>query len=263
MKFLNYTLIILAGFYFFSCTSSKEIVYLQNVEKDSITNFVKNYESVYQPDDLLRISVTASDIQAVMPFNQRGLPSEGMNQQSQQQQQNSGNSYLLDKEGNIQMPILGTINLLGKTRTEAIKIIESKLKTYVKDPVVLIFNENNKISVLGDVRKSGTINFTTERITILEALALAGDLNITGKRDNILIIRDNNGDKTYNRINLLDPSIMNSEFYYLKKNDVVYVEPNMKEIRNADKLRADLPFVLSIGTSLVSLLSIVLILTRN
>lgn len=262
MKLLNYVLIILAGFYFLSCTSSKEIVYLQNIEKDSISNFVKNYESVYQPDDLLRISITSSDIQAVMPFNQRGLPIEGGAQQMQQQQQNGGISYLLDKNGNIDMPILGTINLLGKTRTEAIKIIESKLKIYVKDPVVLIFNENNKLSVLGDVRNPGPINFATERITVLEALALAGDLNITGKRDNILIIRDNNGDKTYNRINLLNPSVINSEFYYLKKNDVVYVEPNMREIRNADKLRGDLPIILSIGTSLVSLLSVVLILTR-
>lgn len=262
MKIFNYLLICLAGFYFFSCTSSKEIVYLQNIEKDSISNFIKNYESVYQPDDLLRISISASDIQAVMPFNQRGLPIEG-GTQMQQQQQNSGNSYLIDKEGNIQMPILGTIQLLGKTRTEAIKIIENKLKTYVKDPVVLIFNENNKISILGDVRRPGAINFTTERITILEALASAGDLNITGKRENILVIRDNNGEKTYNRINLLNPSIINSEFYYLKKNDVVYVEPNMKEIRNADTLRGDLPFILSIGTSLVSLLSVVLILTRN
>ncbi|MCB9202854.1 MAG: polysaccharide biosynthesis/export family protein [Flavobacteriales bacterium] len=257
-RFFRYAYFLIFSFTLFSifsCTTPKDVVYLQGIDNIDSLKAVTGYESTYQPDDIINIRVASADMQSVAPFNQMGIQESS----GGGQQQRIGTQYILDKNGSIEMPIIGEVNLLGKTRTESIVYMQKLLSKYIKDATILISNESNKISILGEVGSPGIIELPNERITIFEAIALAGDLRITGKRDNILLIRDNNGTRSHTRINLLDTSIMDSEYYYLRKNDILYIEPNIKAVRGADDLRTTLPLILGVTSSIISL---ALILTK-
>jgi polysaccharide export outer membrane protein len=134
--------------------------------------------------------------------------------------------YLVDKEGFVNLPIIGPIKVAGLTRFEATEILKTVYQNYLTNPVVQIGIKNFKITVLGDVRSPGTYQIPNERMTIFEAIGLAGDLNITGNRQNILVVRDRDGIKKEYRLNFTDKNILNSPVYYLEQNDVIYVEPN-------------------------------------
>ncbi|MDC1198232.1 polysaccharide export protein, partial [Algibacter sp.] len=141
--------------------------------------------------------------------------------------------YLIDNEGNIDYPVLGKIKLLGLSVQEAQELFKDKLALYLKDPIVNIRILNFRISVLGEVGSPGMYEVSGERITILEALALAGDLTIKGQRENILVVRDFNGTKTYTRVDLTNKELFNSPVYYLTQNDTIYVEPNNSAVSGA------------------------------
>jgi polysaccharide export outer membrane protein len=223
---------LLIGFISISaCVSKKDIVYFQNDEIDQ-SKVSNSYKTIIKPDDVLQITITALDIEAVRPFNLSAVTyataSNSAVGQAQQQ------TYLVDNKGEIEFPVLGKIKIGGLTRDETIDLLRNKLAPdYIKDPNINIRIANYKISVMGDVQRPGSYNIPNERITILDALALAGDINISAQRNNILIIREEGGKKLQYRVDLRSNEVLTSPVYYLQQNDVVYVEPNYARIQSA------------------------------
>ncbi|MDY0781391.1 polysaccharide biosynthesis/export family protein [Tenacibaculum sp. IB213877] len=244
--------ILLTLVFAFSCVSKKEIVYFQNDEIEQ--NLVSNsYKTVLKPDDLLQITITALDLEAAKPFNLPAvsyLTTTDRATGTPQQQ-----SYLVDNNGEIDFPVLGKIKIGGLTRTEAIEFLRKKLDPdYIKNPTINIRIANYKVTVLGDVNKPGTYTIPNERITILEAIGLAGDLKITGKRNNVFVMREVEGKKIKYEIDLRSNKIFTSPVYYLQQNDFVYIEPNKASSQDAayNKNRA---FYISVGSIILSLLT--------
>lgn len=236
-----------------SCATRKEIVYFQDVDSGLETAAATHYETVFRPDDLLIIHVAAVDMDAVRPFNLvTGAYTPGnANLNSQPKSQ----TYLIDSEGTIDFPVLGALKLGGLSKKAAIGLLKERLSIYVTDPIVNIDIVNYKISVLGEVRSPGTFTIPNERITLLEALGLAGDMNITAKRDNVLVIRDVNGKKTYTRVDLTKKDIFTASVYYLKQNDVVYVEPNKARVQSS-AYNQNTGVLLSASSLLLTLISL-------
>lgn len=213
-----------------SCNTHQKLVYFQE-EISASAEINSNYTPTFKTDDLLSIIISGDSPESAIPFNL--LPSGAP------QTLNSGyltgnterTGYLISNSGNIHMPILGNVSLKGLTRVEATDLIIEKLNQYISNPIVNIQVLNFKISVLGDVNRPGSYRIPNERITLLEALGLSGDLKITGNRKNVLVIRDVDGEKEEFRVDLTSSEIFSSKAYYLEQNDVVYVEPN-KAARN-------------------------------
>lgn len=215
-----------------SCSSSEKFALLQGV---SASNDAKpaDFQATLQPDDLLMIIISTDNPLIAQPYNlsavnvASGLASEvGLMQQRQL-------NYQIDQEGNIQMPNLGTVAAAGKTRNELTADIIALLEGKITNPIVTIRIQNFKISVQGEVNRPGTFPINSERITLLEALSLAGDLTIYGKRDNILVIREQNGIKSFQKVDITKGDFINSPYYYLSQNDVVYVEPNKTRVNSS------------------------------
>lgn len=237
---------------FTSCVSKKQIVYFQNdtINQSLVSN---NYKTVFKADDLLQITVSSLDLEAVKPFNLPAVTyaTTTNNVIGTPQQQ----SYLIDNEGFIDFPLLGKLKFGGLTRSEAIQLLKNKLDPdYVKNPTINIKISNFTITVLGDVKAPGTFTIPNERITVLEAIGLAGDLNITGIR-NIEVFREENNEKKSYKLDLKSNTIFTSPAYYLQQNDVVYVQPNKASSQDAAYNKNTGLFV-SIGSIIVSLIAI-------
>lgn len=227
MKYLKYVICLML--LLASCTSSKKIVYLQDVSNYDKKSITQSYEVKIQCDDLLGITINSLNPELTIPFTlpmvsyQTGKGDPLSATGSQQLQ-----GLLVDREGQINFPVLGKLSVAGLTRMELIEMIENKLKKggYIDDPIVTVKYLNFKISVLGEVASPGTFNITTDRITLLEALSMAGDLTIYGKRNNVSVIRENNDERQIIVLDLRSSDLFNSPAYYLQQNDVIYVEPN-------------------------------------
>jgi polysaccharide export outer membrane protein len=243
--------LLLIGFISISgCVSKKDIVYFQNDEIDQ-SKVSNSYKTIIKPDDVLQITITALDIEAVRPFNLSAVAyatsSNSAVGQAQQQ------TYLVDNKGEIDFPVIGKIKIGGLTRDDTIELLRNKLAPdYIKDPNINIRIANYKISVMGDVQRPGSYNIPNERITILDALALAGDINISAQRNNILIIREEEGKKLQYRIDLRSNEVLTSPVYYLQQNDVVYVEPNYARIQSASS-NSNTTLFISITSLLITL----------
>lgn len=226
----NFILILLV-IGFSSCVSSKKIVYFQFDEIDQ-KNVSNVYKTVFKADDLLQITVASEDLEAVKPFNLPAVSfSVATNSAAGQVQQLS---YLIDSNGEIDFPVLGKLKIGGLTREETIALIVGKIvPDFLKNPTINIRIANFKITVQGDVRSPGTFNIPNERVTILDAIGLAADLNISGRRDNVLVIREEGNEKKEYRVNLLSKKTYTSPVFYLQQNDIVYVEQNYAKIQSA------------------------------
>ncbi|MBC9798136.1 polysaccharide biosynthesis/export family protein [Sinomicrobium sp. FJxs] len=236
-----------------SCASRKNIVYFQDIEDiDKLASKVI-YDPVLQPDDLLTITVSAVNRETVELFNLPVVAFMGADGVAAGRTQYQ--TYLVDNEGNIEFPVIGTVQLGGLTRKEAINLLRGKISHYVKDPIVNIRIMNYKVTVLGEVARPGSYTIPNERITIPEALGLAGDLTVYGKRDNILVIRDKNGQKTYTRVDLTKKDMLESPYYYLQQNDVIYVEPNGAQVQ-ASAYNRNASVIVSVASIIISLISI-------
>ena len=209
-----------------SCVSKQEIVYFQNAKSFETIVDTDTFEAKLKIGDVLSIYVSTIDPIVTKPYN---LVMETGGQSGQMI------DYLIDKDGNIDYPVLGKIKLIGLTVEEAKELFKKKFEdgNLLKNPVVIIRITNFRITIAGAVNSPGVYQVSGERISILEALGMAGDLNIKGRRDNILIVRDFNGTKTYSRVDLTNKEIFNSPVYYLTQNDYVYVEPNNSAVSNA------------------------------
>ncbi|MEZ4855966.1 MAG: polysaccharide biosynthesis/export family protein [Gelidibacter sp.] len=214
-----------------SCATRKDVVYFQDepISKTEIQNF--NTELVYNTDDLLTIDVSSLDPEASKPFNLSAVSySESViSAQGNLKMQ----TYLINAKGEIEFPVLGTLKIGGMTRSEATNYLKERLSEYIKNPIVNIRLANFTITVIGDVNKPGTYTIQDERITLPEALGLAGDLSNTALRKNILLIREVNGEKRFAKLDLTSVGIVNSPMYYLAQNDVIYVEPNNAKIKSS------------------------------
>lgn len=214
-----------------SCVSNKRIAYLQNnvIDQDKISNV---YKTVFKPDDLLQITISSDDIESVRPFN---LPSVVFSSTTNTAVgQPRLLPYLIDKGGYIDFPILGKLKIGGLTRQQVIDLLINKLSPgYIKRPNINIRITNFKINILGDVARPGTYTIPNERVTILDALSLAGDLNISGKRENVLVIREEGTFKKEYRIDLRSKKMYTSPVFYLQQNDNIYVEHNYARIQSA------------------------------
>ena len=252
----KFLLLFFLGGYLSSCVSKKDIVYFQNdaIDQEKVSN---SFKTIIKPDDLLQITITALDIEAVRPFNLTSVNYAAASNAAvgQATQQN----YLVDTNGEIEFPVLGKIKVGGLTRDETINLLKSKLSPdYIKDPNVNIRIANYKISVLGDVNSPGSYNIPNERITILDALALAGDVRISAQRNNVLIIREEAGEKMQYRVDLRSNKLLTSPVYYLQQNDVVYVEPNYASVQSASSNSNTTLFISLTGL----IITIVSLLTR-
>ena len=209
-----------------SCGSSKNVTYFQN--REALEKAVKGYlvDARIMPKDVLTITVSTVTPEAARQFNL-------VTPTSQTQLQ----TYLVDNEGMINFPVVGQLKVGGLTKTEAEKLITEKITPYLtesQNPVVTVRMSSFSISVLGEVNQPGTFTVGREKINVLEALSRAGDLTIYGVRNNVTLIReDSEGNKSYHTLNLNDANIVNSPYYYLQQNDVVYVEPNKVKAQNS------------------------------
>lgn len=238
----------------FSCVSKKDIIYYRNVASINNKELTNSYEIKIQPDDLLMINVTCDDLEISKPFNiNNNIGNNQQNLGGNQNQQN-GSIYLVDINGFVNFPVLGSLKIGGLTRTELMKMLTERISEYIKNPLIIVTIRNYKVTVQGEVANPGIINFDTERFTLVDALLKAGDLKIQAKRDNILVIRQTDGIVTYNRVDITKTDFINSPFYYLRQNDMVYVEPNRMAIQaNAKGPYTNILYTL-VGSALTYLL---------
>ena len=256
MKRLIYSFV---AFFLISCATSKDILYFQDIDQVKKQPIQAEYITRIAKDDLLNIVVTGPDKTVVMPFNLT-LNENMMGGYTSAQ---SLFPYLVDSQGNIDFPVLGRIHVEGLTRIELTNYLTERLQEYIKDPVVVISFINYKITVLGEVRSPGTYTMPSERTTILQALGMAGDLNIAAERDKVLLIREIDGVQTHVKIDLKSAQIMNSPYFYLHQNDVLYVAPSASRIVQGTNTASIWSTSLSILVSAVSVVSVILTLTNN
>jgi len=214
-----------------SCVSKKDIIYFQNDEIDQ-SKVSNSYKTIIKPDDLLQITITALDTEAVRAFNLAAVTYSTSSNSAigVAQQQN----YLVDSNGMIDFPVIGKLKIGGLSIEEFIAMLKEKLDPdYIKNPNINVRLANFKVSILGDVRMPGSYTIPNERITILEAIALAGDTNISAERRGISVFREEAGKKVKYNVDLLSNATFTSPIYYLQQNDVIYVEPNYARIQSA------------------------------
>jgi polysaccharide export outer membrane protein len=221
-----------------SCTSTKKIAYFENATDTTFQAMLNNVETPIQVNDILNISVTSASKVASEAFNTE-FQTAGTNDQFA--------GYLVNTDGNIQMPTIGSIAAAGLTKSQLKdKITTAILKTKILlDPIVTVRYLNFEVTVIGEVNRPAVINVPSERISLLKALGLAGDLTIYGKRDNILLIREEEGKKITRRININSKEFFGSPYYYLQPNDVVYVEPNKAKVASASRSQQTVPIILT------------------
>ncbi len=260
LKFFLFT--ISAIFLISSCTSYKKIPYYQDLKQDSIvTETINNYSPLtIQVNDLIGMHVTSLNHEADGIFNYNlERPNSVGNTVSTGEitrtEQNSIVGYRVDRNGNIYLPTLGSLKIGGLTLIQAKAAIENKLSEILKSPTVELRLQNFRISILGDVKNPGLFSVTDEKITINEALALAGDLNTTGIRNNIFLVREADGQRQYIPIDLTSKKVFTSQYYYLKNNDVIYVTPNRDRALATDSYFQKLSLLLSALTIVVVYLS--------
>lgn len=234
-----------------SCVQKKDFVYFQNKNQQAtniLADQVQNYIPILKSDDLITIVVSVVDPELAKPFNLLGAVSA--NSSNSGSNSGGGNAtqtmgYLIDANGNIDFPILGTLKLAGMDRMKASEFIKDKLKAYLKDPIVNLRVLNYKVTVLGEVARPGVFTISNERITLPEALGLAGDITLGGQRNNVMVIRDIDGKKIETRVDLTSRDLFNSPVYYLTQNDIVYVQPTTNRMKTTAPTRQNASLILT------------------
>lgn len=231
-KFLLGVLLLLT-----SCTSYQKIPYLQDFETVNATEeLTAMYDAHIRPKDLLTITVNTTDPEAAAPFNLTVQSAANSNLTQWVTQQAALQQYLVDNQGNIDFPVLGELHLGGLSMNEAESMIREKLQPFLKEtPIVTVRMVNYKISVLGEVAKPGTFIINNEKVNVLEALAMAGDMTIWGLRDNVKLVREEeDGKRNIVVLDLNRADIVKSPYYHLQQNDILYVSPNKTKAKNSD-----------------------------
>ena len=251
--------LFLSGILFMaSCVNSRKAIYFNNIQDTTVNNSLTNVDPVIQTNDLLNISVTSLNPEATMVFNTPNITTP-VSATSSGTTPSGGYGtpqlmgYLVNADGMIKFPVLGPVKAAGLTKRQLENVLTDSLsqRKLLVDPIVTARFLNFRVTVLGEVARPTTLNIANERISILEAVGLAGDLTIYAKRDNVLLIRESGGQKIVKRLDLSSSEILTSPYYYLKTNDVVYVEPRKEKIASTSRTQQLLPIILS-AASLVA-----------
>ncbi|MEC4005499.1 polysaccharide biosynthesis/export family protein [Flavobacterium sp. SUN052] len=230
-----------------SCATKKEVIYFsESIAQDQ--NKIDFIANKIQSNDLLSIIISSTSPELALPYNLY-------------QNETSNNGYLVNTEGLITMPVLGKIKVKDLTLTALEDILEKKLKdeNHLSNSVVTVRLLNAKFTILGEVNKPGTYNFSEENISILQAIGYGGDLTINGKRTNVLIIREVNNIKTYTTIDLTSKKWFSSDVYYIKPNDVIYVNPNGAKVKQAGYIGTLGTFMAAVSVGLSTILTIIVL----
>ena len=237
MKFKSFIIAFICTIGMVSCTSYKNVPYLQNPEVvNSYMDSLPMYDAKIMPKDLLTITVNTSDPEAAAPFNLVVQSPINVACSNSLTQQPSLQQYLVNNDGFIDFPVLGRLQVGGLTKNEAENLIREKLGDYLREtPIVTVRMSNYKIAVLGEVARPGMFTVNNEKVNIFEALAMAGDLTVWGLRDNVKLIReDATGKREIINLNLNNAEIVTCPYYYLQQNDILYVSPNKTKAKNSD-----------------------------
>lgn len=228
-----------------SCSSSRKITYFENVPDASFISTLPYVEAPIQKNDVLTISISSLNAEASAIFNPAGSVTSKVGSSSGSETLAGG--YLVNSEGTLQLPIIGTITAAGLTKKQLKENITNIIltKKLLIDPIVDIRHVNFEVTVIGEVSRPTVITVPNEKISLIKALGLAGDLTIYGRRDNILLIREENGQKVTRHLNLNSNDFLKSPYYYLQPNDVVYVEPNKTKVASASRSQQVVPIILS------------------
>lgn len=235
-------LMLVAGLLFASCETTKKVAYFQDIsaeQQSELANTAKFTEPVIQSDDILSISIFTIDPTTNMVVNQAASQAistvTGSTVALGATPPTSG--FLVDKNGEIDLSVVGKVKVIGLTTYQARDLIKEKSALVYTNPNVQVRYANFKVTILGEVARPASYVIPNEKVSVLDALGLAGDLTIFGKRENVTLIRDNAGKKEFARLNLNSKEIFNSPYYYLKQNDVLYVEPNRGKAASLNQAR--------------------------
>ena len=224
----NKIVLLLISVFFISCSTKKEILYFQNPENLESMDKLKNFEPVFEVNDILHIKVTSMNEEVAVPFQMStGGQSQGGGGQSPALM-----GYMVDVDGNIQFPVLGKIEARGKSRSELESYLTTEIRNYVTDAIVAVRLLNFRVVVLGETGQS-VVQVENEQITIPELLANVNGITYEGRRDNILVIREVDGQKSYGRVDMTTSEVFENPYFYLKQNDIVYVEPTYRKVKSA------------------------------
>lgn len=245
-----------------ACNTEKRLgtlVYFNQKGDTALAKTIQNSEPGIQPGDRLSIAVNALDPASAAPYNLGSGVSS-----SQTTVTGSGNNgYLVEADGTIHFPQLGIIQVAGMQRKQLIDTLTKKLLKFVNDPVVTIQFVNFKITVLGEVTRPGALSIPDGKVTLIEAIGLAGDLPVTARRDNILVIREKNGQREFGHVNLLSKNVFSSPYFVLKQNDVVYVELTRDKAAATDASSSVLRSNISLAATALTVISTIIILIIN
>jgi len=233
-----------------SCVSPQKIAYFQNKENSAIKDSLQNYKIKIMPGDLLSINVSTLDMEVAAPFNLYESVGSGVAKPI---------SYLVNTAGVINFPIIGKLKVGGFTTDEVTENLAKLLTKYLKNPIVNLRIKNFKITVLGEVQRPGSYPVNGERISIFDAIGMAGDLTIQGRRSNLTLLREEKGTKKYISLDLTDKNIAYSPYFYLRQNDVLYVEPNKTKI-NSSAVGPNISIFLAAFSTIISTLAILKII---
>ena len=244
-----------------SCSSSKRVAYLQQLGTEQ-NNVPVEVNARIMPKDLLTISISCSEPEAALPFNLIVPTSQNELNTTNSTSQPILQNYLVNSEGRITLPVLGELKVERMTTQEISDMIAEKLKRYLKEqPIVTVRLVNYKISVIGEVNHPGIYTVNNGQVNLLEAIAMAGDLTIYGKRNNVRIIRKENNRQRLITVNLNDVNVIHSSDFYLHQNDIVYVEPNKAKTQGAN-IGSSTNLLISITSILISMAGLIVTILR-
>ncbi len=251
-KFLTAFAVLVSVLILGSCKNAQDVAYFQNIDEVDLSASKGLYTARIMPKDELTITVNSSDPAAASVFNLTVSKTTGNNTDGMSSQQRLI-TYVVDNEGYINFPQLGKIHVLGMSREELQDYICKRISPFfaaTDTPIVTVTMSNYRVTVMGEVTSPKVVSVDSERMSVLEAIASAGDLGIYGKRYNILIIREDvNGEKSAHKLDLRDANVINDPYYYVQQNDVIYVTPNKTKAKNSDIGQST-----TLTTSIVSIL---------
>lgn len=246
------TIIILCVLTATSCVSKKKMIYFQESKNSQTLKYYPEENIRVQPGDLLTIRVSSAEQDAAQPFNlTKSVISADRIPGTVQLE-----TYMVSTQGTIEFPVVGTIEVNGLTTFELSSKIKKEISEYVTDAIVNVRILNFRISILGEVKNPGTFTIEDDHISLPKAIGMAGDLTIFGRRDNILVMREIDGEKVEAYLDLTEENIITSPFYNLRQNDVVYVEPKVARVQSASSLGVASRY-LSIASVIISLIILV------
>lgn len=250
-SFVTFSCFLLIVLMQFSCMPKRNLVYLSDLnETANYQTEINDAEPKIQSGDILSVTISSLNPESNALFNGGQVQGDGSN--SNQIVSSGKEGYEVSNFGEINFPILGKIKLSGLTKEQAVALMTIEIEKYIKSPIINIRYLNFKITVVGEVSRPASYNIVNNKVNLIEALGLAGDMTVFGKRDNVLVIREENGIRTMGRVNLNNKSVFDSSFFNLKQNDIVYIEPVKSKTFQASSSTRFIPLIVGI-TSVVAI----------